>query len=266
MPQRTFQEDIPVIHEVAQRIALIIKEYTSHNLEITAQALREQWLEYEPNRGIELIKAEQREQYKAVGIPIPVLKAMGNEIAKAAQKDINRFMPLAQLLWNEYGREGHVVALIIFGAMNLIEPERLVPLLKTICKRCVSWEDADRLAMDALEPVVQKDPDTWLSELGTWLDDNNKWVRRGSVTVIGRLPMKYPAYTEQCLEFNERLLLDTEVDVRKAVSFAIRICAKANPRMVYKFLKQRVSSSNPAAVWVLCDVIKSMDRKIIGEF
>jgi 3-methyladenine DNA glycosylase AlkD len=120
--------------------------------------------------------------------------------------------------------------------------------------------------MDALEPVVRKDPDTWLRELGTWLDDNHKWVRRASVTVIGRLPMKYPAYTEQCLEFNECLLLDTDVDVRKAVSFAIRICAKANPRLVCEFLKQRVPSSNPAAVWGLCDVKKSMDRKIIGEF
>jgi hypothetical protein len=44
-------------------------------------------------------------------------------------------------------------------------PERIVPLLKTMCRQCVSWEDADRLAMDALEPVVRKGPDQWLGEM-----------------------------------------------------------------------------------------------------
>ena len=253
-------------NDITEKVASIIRSYTSSKPEVTAKALREYWLEFAPNKGIELFKTEQHEQYEAIGIPIPVLKAIGNEIAKTARKDVSGFVPLAQLLWDEYGREGRVVALILFGAMELVNPELLVPLLKDLCKRCVSWEDADRLAMDALEPIVRKYPDKWLSEMAAWLDDQNKWVRRASITVVARLPMKHPAYTNQCLALTERLLFDTDLDVKRAVSFAIRICAKANPKLVCIFLQKQVPASNPAAVWVLCDVIKSMGHKVMAEF
>jgi len=251
---------------VTEKVATIIKGYASSKPEATAKALRKHWLEFEPNQGINLVKVEQREQYEAIGIPIPILKAIGNEIAKTAGKDVTGFLPLAQLLWAEYGREGRVVAHIMFGAMALIEPQRLVPLLKELCRQCVSWEDADRLAMDAVEPIVRKYPDQWLSEMAVWLQDENKWVRRASITIIGRLPMKHATYTRHCLELTERLLFDLDVDVRKAVSFAIRTCARTDPQLVCAFLKKQVAAANSAAVWVLCDVIKSLDRRLVGEF
>jgi len=253
-------------NEIARKAASIIKGYTSSKPEVTAKALRKYWLGFAPNKGIELIKAEQREQFEAIGIPIPILKTIGDEIAKLARQDVDGFMPLARLLWDEYGREGRVVALIVLGAMELIEPQRLVPLLKVLCKQCASWEDADRLAMDAVEPIVRKYPDTWLSEMETWSKDENKWIRRASITIIGRLPMKHPAYTSHCLALTERLISDTDVDVRRAVSFAIRTCARVDPPLVCAFLKKQVAAADSAAVWVLCDVIKSMDRRIIAEF
>ena len=253
-------------NNIAKEVASIIKSYTPSQPEVTAIALREFWLGFAPNKGMALIKAEQREQFEAIGIPAPILKDIGNEIARAARNDVGGFVPLAQLLWDEYGREGHVVALIMLGAMELLEPEHVVPLLKDLGRSCVTWEDADRLAMDALEPVVRKDPDKWLSEIAIWLNDQNKWLRRASIIVIGRLPLRHPTYVNQCLEFTKRLLFDTDMDVKKAVSFAIRLCAKVDAAQVCAFLSKQVPASNPAAVWVLCDVIKSMDRKIIPAF
>ncbi len=252
--------------DVTEKVTALIKSYDVSQPDVTAQALRAVWLEFEPNRGIVLVKAEQRAQFEAVGIPIPILKAIGNEIAKAARKEVNRFLPLAQRLWDAYGREGRVIALILFGTMELVEPQRLVPLLKNLCRQCASWEDADRLAMDAVEPIVRKHPDPWLGEMAAWLADENKWVRRAGITIIGRLPMKHPAHTSQCLALTERLLFDMDMDVRRAVSFAIRFCAKTDPPLVYAFLKKQVSLTNPAALWVLCDVIRSMDRKILPGF
>jgi 3-methyladenine DNA glycosylase AlkD len=252
--------------EAAETVAAIAKRYEPNQPEATAGALREYWLQFEPNRGIELVKAEQREQLGAVGIPIPILKAIGSEIAKSARKDVDNYVPLAQLLWDAYGREGRVVALIVFGAMELMAPRRLVPLLKDLCRQCVSWEDADRLAMDAVEPIVRKDPDQWLGEMTAWLTDESKWVRRASVTIIGRLPMKHAAYAGRCLELTEQLLGDTDTEVKKAVSFAIRTCARVDPPRALAFLKKQVPATDPAAVWVLCDVIRSIDRRILAEF
>ncbi len=252
--------------DIPKEVASITKSYTAHKPDVTAKALRKYWLGFAPNKGIQLIKASQREQIEMVGIPIPILKAIGTEIAKVARKNVSDFLPLAQLLWDEHGREGRFVALLVLGAMELIEPERLVPLLRNLCRQCVSWEDADRLAMDAVEPIVRKHPERWVKEMEAWLDDGNAWVRRASITIIGRLPMKHPAYVSQCLGLAGQLLSDTDLDVRRAASFAIRTCARVNPKLACKFLKEQVPAADSAAVWVLCDVIKSMDHRIIGEF
>jgi 3-methyladenine DNA glycosylase AlkD len=122
------------------------------------------------------------------------------------------------------------------------------------------------MAMRALEPIVRKKPEQWLNEMEPWLADENKWVRRVGVIVVGRLPMKHPAYATRCLELTERLLFDEDVDVKKAVSFAIRLVARGETGPVRRFLARHVPPENPAATWVLCDAIRSMTKKFLPEF
>jgi hypothetical protein len=178
--------------KIARRIREILSSFNPTSYNLTASLVKTLWLEFEPNRGIELIKEEQRKQQESIGIPIPVLKSIGQEIAKYAKKNIDDYVVLAELLWEEYGREGRIVSSIIFGSMILIEPMKIVPILKENCRECISWEDADRLAMDALEPIIRKEPESWLVELDEWLQDESKWVRRTAITVYGRLPMRHP--------------------------------------------------------------------------
>jgi 3-methyladenine DNA glycosylase AlkD len=252
--------------EISAHTVSILKDYSPSDPQATADALQAYWLTFETNQGINLVKAEQRAQIGAVGTPVPVLKDMGSVIAKAASKDVDKFLPLAHLLWDRYGREGRIVALIVFGAMELADPQRLVPILKELCRSCVSWEDADRLSMDALEPIVRKFPAPWIGEMAAWLNDENKWVRRAAVTVILRLPMKHPELSEQCLQLAGSLICDADMDVKRAVSFAIRMIAKIDPELVLAFIEKQLARPDPDATWVLCDVIKSLDRKLLGKF
>ncbi len=251
--------------KIAAKLEPILEAYNPTSPEVTADALRDLWLGFEP-KSIEGIKAELREQQETVGIPVPVLKIIGKGLRKAAGKRVDDFIPLTRLLWDEYGREGRVVGLIPLGAMELVDPEKIVPLLKEMCRTCVTWEDADRLAMDALESIVCKKPEVWLSTLEPWLVDENKWVRRVGVIVAGRLPMKRPEYTQQCLDIAERLLFDSEVDVKKGLSFAIRLCARGDIKPVREFLERHVPPKNASATWVLCDVIRSMTPSFLPEF
>jgi hypothetical protein len=135
-----------------------------------------------------------------------------------------------------------------------------------LCQDCFTWEDCDRLAMDALEPIVRKEPEKWLEAMEPWLEDENKWLRRAGVTVIGRLAMKHPAYTSRCLKMTERLLWDEDMDVKRAVSFAIRISVRGEVEPVYEFMKRHVPPENPSATWALCDVIRSMGKAFLSEF
>ena len=251
--------------EIAIQVEQIIAAYDPSVPHITADRLRAFWLQFEP-KSVAGIKAEQREQQETVGTPVAALKSIGQEWAKVARKRVAGFIPFARLLWQDYGREGRVVAAIILGAMELADPETIIPLLMTLCRTCVTWEDADQMAMSALEPIVRKRPEQWLSAMEPWLAGENKWVRRVGVIVVGRLPIKHPAYATRCLELTERLLLDEDVDVKKAVSFAIRLVARGEIGPVRDFLARHVPPENPAATWVLCDAIRSMAKKLLPEF
>ena len=254
-----------VREKIAGQLGPILTAYEPTAPRVTADSLRNLWLQYEP-KSVEGIKAELRERQETVGIPVPVLKSIGKGISKVAREKVSDFIPLARVLWEEYGREGRVVGVIPFGVMELVDPEQVMPLLKELCRTCITWEDADRLAMDALEPIVRKEPEQWLRAVETWLEDENKGVRRAGVTVVGRLPMKHPAYTVQCLEMAGRLLFDEDEDVKKAVSFAIRLAARGEIGHVRDFLGRHVPPENSAATWVLCDVIRRMTKTFLPEF
>ncbi|MGW8145183.1 MAG: DNA alkylation repair protein [Anaerolineales bacterium] len=247
-----------------EQLTETLLNYDPQKPRVTAEELRDLWLQFDP-KSIEVIKASLREQQETIGIPVPILKSIGKEIGKKARNQVDDYLPLIQLLWDEYGREGRVVATIPMGVMELTSPEKVVPLLREMCRTCLTWEDADRLAMDALEPIVRKKPEEWLSAPESWLDDENKWVRRAGVIVIGRLPLKRPDYAKQCLGLIERLLYDEDEDVKKAVSFAIRLVARGEIGPVHELLKQYVPPENPAATWVLCDVIRSMPKGFLAE-
>jgi len=254
-----------MLADIPTRVKSILSAYSPDDPALTADQLRAYWLEFEP-KSIAGIKAEQRALQETVGIPVPVLRAIGKEIAKVVRKQVDAYLPLACLLWDDYGREGRVVTVYLLGALELAAPERVVPVILELCRSCLTWEDADQLAMRALEPIVRKQPDQWLPALEPWLVDESKWVRRAAVTVIGRLTMKHAGYTAHCLELSARLLLDDEMDVKRATSFAIRISARGDLAAVRTFLLAQVPPSDLAATWVLCDVIRSMTKAFLPEF
>jgi 3-methyladenine DNA glycosylase AlkD len=251
--------------DIPTQVSAILTAYDPAAPHATANTLRELWLQFEP-KSIEAIKVEQREQQETIGIPVPVLKSIGRAVGKVARKRVEDYWPLAHLLWEKYGREGRVVTVHFLGPMELADPETIVPLLIDMCRTCLTWEDADQFAMYALEPIIRREPETWLPTVEPWLSEKNKWVRRAGITVIGRLAMKQPALSPRCLELAERLLLDKEVDVKRAVSFAIRLTARGDAGAVRDYLTRHVPPQDPAATWVLCDVIRSMGKKLLPEF
>ena len=102
--------------------------------------------------------------------------------------------------------------------------------------------------------------------LDRWVADPNKWVRRAGITVLARLPMKHPGYTETCLRMVEPALGDEDQDVRRAVSFAVRMGARGDPQDVVSFIRRQAHRTDAASIWVLCDAMRSMTRKFLPQF
>lgn len=191
---------------------------------------------------------------------------MGKEIGKAARKRVTDFIPLARRLWDDYGREGRIVAVAFLGPMELVAPEEVIPVIYRLAQTCIAWEDCDQLAMTALEPIVRKDPEGYLDRVAGWATDENKWVRRAAITAIGRLPMKRAEYTARCLELVEPALGDFDLDVKRALSFAIRVSARGQIAPVLDFILAHRDAADSASIWVLCDVIRSMTKTFLLQF
>jgi 3-methyladenine DNA glycosylase AlkD len=204
--------------------------------------------------------------YEALGVPVPVLAAIGKEVGKVARGRLAEFLPLARLLWDEYGREGRLVSVVSLGPMEMADPETVVPVLYEMAQTCVFWEDCDQLAMKALEPILRKDPANWLQRMGEWVSDDNKWVVRAGVTAIGRLPMKEPAYSAQCVELVAPLLGNPDTDVKRALSFALRVCARGDVEPVKTFIVAQRDVTDADSLWVLCDVIRSLWKALLPQF
>jgi 3-methyladenine DNA glycosylase AlkD len=113
---------------------------------------------------------------------------------------------------------------------------------------------------------IRKEPENYLSTMKHWIEDPNKWVRRAGITVVARLPMKRPEYTETCLRLVEPALGDDDLDVRRALSFALRMGARGEPEAVVDFIMRQAHRTDAASIWVLCDVMRSMTKELLPRF
>lgn len=261
--------------EAAIAARALLLSYEAAEPGATASLMREVWLRGAPAAAPEVKPGAKRlmrdwgiedPRYEAVGTPVPVLTAMGKEIGRVARKRVSEFLPLVRLLWDDYGREGRIVAVVGMGPMELADPEALVPVLYGMARTCVFWEDCDQLAMKALEPILRKDPDNWLERLGLWVTDENKWVRRAGMTAIGRLPMKRPGYAARCVELVAPALGDPDTDVKRALSFALRLCGRGQVAPVKAFVVAHRDATDVHSLWVLCDLIRSGWKAQLPQF
>lgn len=261
--------------EAAIQTRELLTDYNPAEPGVMAGALRKLWLKAAPAAGPELEEGQKKlmrdwgiddPHYEAAGVPVPVLNAMGKEIGKMGRKRVAEFLPLARLLWDEYGREGRIVSVVALGPMELADPEAVVPTVYEMAKTCMFWEDCDQLAMKAWEPVLRQDPEDWLEPFGAWVTDENKWVRRATLTALGRLPMKQPRYTARCVELMAPALGDPDVDVKRALSFALRLSARGEVEPVKQFVRDHRDVTDADSLWVLCDVIRSGWKAQLPQF
>ena len=71
--------------EHVQQLAELLMTYDPEKPKVTANELRNLWLQYEP-KSIEVIKVELREQQETTGIPVPILRSIGEEISGVARQ------------------------------------------------------------------------------------------------------------------------------------------------------------------------------------
>jgi 3-methyladenine DNA glycosylase AlkD len=251
--------------DIVDKLNHLLSDYTPDTVTHIAGDIEKLWLQSDDLRTTRLIKEEQKKKLKASGVSLDVLKSIGKTIGRHAKGKEAGHLPLASRLWNNHNREGRIVAACLLGEIVLALPEPVFTLSRTLAASTISWEDADNMIM-SVEPAVRKNPDVYFPMLDEWFKDSCKWIRRIAITIAGRLPMKKPGYTDLCLKKILVTIEDEDIDVRRATSFAIRLCARGNFKKVVEFVKRNTGGTAYGKIWVFSDVIRSMTKKFLPEF
>ena len=59
---------------------------------------------------------------------------------------------------------------------------------------------------------------------------------------------------------------DPDRDVKRALSFAVRLCARGEVEPVKQFVRDHADRTDADSLWVLCDVARSMTPAFLPEF
>ncbi|MBN2535870.1 MAG: DNA alkylation repair protein [Spirochaetales bacterium] len=251
--------------EIVKKLTSVLLNYTQDNIEHIAGEIEKLWLQSDDLRSTRLVKEELKEKLHTSGVSLDVLKNMGKTTGKYAKGKENTFLPLAARLWENHGREGRIITAYLLGEIVLALPEPVFALSRTLALSTISWEDADNMIM-SIEPAIRKAPDIYFPWLDEWFTDSCKWVRRIAITITGRLSMKRHDYTGLCLDKILINIKDEDIDVRRATSFAIRLCTRGDVKQVVEFIKKNTGGTAYGKIWVFSDVIRSMAMKFLPEF
>lgn len=115
-------------------------------------------------------------------------------------------------------------------------PELLVDVERWLTRSCGNWGLVDNLAPSVLGPLLERHPKL-VSEVVSWTDSPNQWVRRGAVVafvpLVGTRKKKHLA---TAYRIARRLFDDEEDLIHKAVGWLLRETGKADMARLEEFL------------------------------
>jgi len=145
-------------------------------------------------------------------------------------------LQLSKVLWDLPEREFQYVAVDLLAKHHWrLDLDSLPGLLKLV-KRASWWDTVDGLAGvvgDVLLRCRAEQPDAQ-SHMDAWVTDSNLWVRR--IAILHQLGWKAQTDEKRLLRYALTLAPEKEFFIRKAIGWALRDYAKAQPQTVRNFL------------------------------
>ena len=200
------------------------------------------------------------------GTPWEGLHLVGRELGKKAQENLYLYIPIAKKLWMEGGEEGRVAMASTLGAMELVNPIKIFPVITELVQHCRSWNECDNMAQ-GYEKIFLKYPYKYLHQLEKNMKHENRWVKRLAINVVGRLMMNYPDLTERCLKIIEPAFTIDVKEIKMACSYVIgTFGVRADQKALADFIVKYKDSKDSNLIWIMCDAIRRSKQPFSGDF
>lgn len=164
-----------------------------------------------------------------LGVRVPAVRHLVRGLAKGATDDLQT---AALVLWHEARfREERYAALALMALPALRGDATTLPVHEEMIRTGAWWDLVDEIA-HRLRELLDQNPGLAV-EMRIWADDDDLWIRRSAI--ICQLQRR----EDTDLELLEYAILanidDTEFFIRKAIGWALRDLARANPQWVRAF-------------------------------
>lgn len=173
-----------------------------------------------------------------IGVRVPAIRAALAEIL-AEHRDLTADDAIA--LMDHAARSAVREELLIATFMLAKLQRKLAPAVLDDIDRWIesvnNWETCDQLATNVAAPLVARDI-AEIERLATWAGSDNPWLRRFSLATAAALNQKGRKFPAETLRICELLIEDADVNVRKAVGWAIREAYDSDAKFATAFLRR----------------------------
>ena len=139
-------------------------------------------------------------------------------------------------MWALPHREEQYLAIdLAIGWSDFVTLDRL-PLYRRMVIEGAWWDLVDGIASKLVGRLMWEHRDTMTPIMEQWIDDDDMWIRR--TAILSQLGHKAETDAELLFEFCRRRAHEKEFFIRKAIGWALREYAKADPDAVRGFVAE----------------------------
>ncbi len=205
----------------------------------------------------EILKAEKTK--KMAITKTPLLNSIGKELGKLISSSSWKYEQLKKL-WESGKREDRLIVISALGVLAKKEYKKAKGFILSIINDISDWEICDQLAMRAIVHLAVQNPAEMFSLMHDWSQSTHLWIRRLSIATLPSYIRARPNESERCLKLIDEVMQDSEKDVKKAASWALREISKKEPEAVFEFLKKWAHADNKNTKWIIKDGMKKLSQ------
>ncbi len=203
-----------------------------------------------------------------LGVRWPLIEAVKRGFREATRRErTSTWLFVADRLLREPELESRWFAFGLLERLVIDEPERTWQLVRRAAREAADW-----ITVDSLAHVVGKgilaEPYRW-AELEQLVYSPSRWERRLVGSTIATTPFvdrrggRRPEVAEHGLSLIAQLIGDSEPDVQKALSWALRSLVLIDPDAVASFCETEAAtaaaSNDGHRAWVIRDTLPKLD-------
>ncbi len=183
------------------------------------------------------MSAYMRDQFRFFGVKSPERKAVLAQFVKLhglpASDDTDG---VVRTLWRADEREAQYCAMELLYKVQRKSKRYFPELAEWMILHKSWWDTVDFIAPKILADYFSKYPEARDGIVRRWVIDKNLWLRRSSL--IFQLNYKLDTDVDLLFEFVNRLKVDNDFFIRKAIGWALRQYSKHDPQTIAHFVNE----------------------------